>query len=122
MRRFDRVLGAIEIIPPKTAHAGRNLQNERDLSRLWFRGAGLSIMPLLLPESGVQGHVGVVAGVPAGASGIDDPGAPSDGMEWACDPEATIALAFETEYLFRRVRHLDLQLRTRFGDCADRHF
>ena len=66
MRRFDRVLGTTAIIPPKTAHAGRNPQDERDISRLWFRGAGLSIMPLLIPESGVRGHVGVVVGVPPG--------------------------------------------------------
>ncbi len=36
----------------------------------------------------------------AGASEIDDPGAPPDGMEWACDREATIALAFEAEHIF----------------------
>ena len=79
-------------------------------------------MSFLVSESGVQGHVGVVAGVFAGASEIVDPGAPSDGMEWACDREATIALAFEAEYIFRRARQLDLQLRTRFGWGADRHF
>ena len=66
MRRFDRVLGTIVIIPPKTVQAGRNPRDERDLSRPWFRGAGLSIMPLLVTESGVQGRVGVVAGVPPG--------------------------------------------------------
>ena len=74
----------------------RNPRYEHDLSRLWFRGAGWSIMSFLVSESGVQGHVGVVAGVFAGASEIDDPGAPSDGMKWTCDQEATITWRLRT--------------------------